>query len=264
MTKFAVPSENKGLSLDGGVLNTTPRSSRYTVGGKSDVLTPKTARRKPRERLELKYARVTRDDEQLYEEKLEWIANEQRLTFQKKHRDADRQAWEIFLETKMDTVMHKLTEQRGKEIDEMKRRVRVEKERIRKEKKDVEQAKQAEVEMKALNKELLQRARALFYGASTMTNFTAWKNYTANIKIQRAENKKRRIRRLKWCVILSIFFVCLIYSAYIAYITIQEEDRQRKAQAAEELAEDERRRSSNSERGGRLRRHLVAPDSRFV
>ncbi len=233
--------------------------SKYAIGAERDVMTPKTARRKPRENLELKYARVTRDDPELYEEKIEWIADQQRIDFQKMHRGADRQAWEIFLETKMDTLMHIRTEKRSKDIDEAKRRKRVEREKIEREKKEMLDAKRAEIQMKTLNKERLKRARQLFYGASTRANFSAWKDYTAYIISKRAEDRKKCIRRLKWSFAVLLLMVGLAYGAYVLTITIQEEQRLKKAQAAQELADAEERRSRNKAENPdkkRLRRHL--------
>ena len=227
-------------------------------GAERDVMTPKTSRRKPRENLELKYARVTRDDTKLYEEKVEFIADQQRIEFQKLHRQNDRQAWEMFLETKMDTLMHIRTEKRSKEIDEAKMRTQLEKERIEREKKEKLDAKRAEIEMKTLNKERLNRARKLFYGASTRANFTAWKEYTAYIISKRAEDRKKCIRRLKWSFALLLLFTGLAYGAYVLTITIQEEQRLKKAQAAKEFQEAEERRNKNTAGNSekRLRRRL--------
>ena len=129
------------------------------------------------------------------------------------------------------------------------------KEKVKKserESEEKEQARRTEIEMKTLKKEQLKRARQLFYGSSTMANFTAWKKYTVYIINKRAEDRKKYCRRLKWTVAIVLLLVGLVYGTYVTVMSIQEENRKKQAQAAQEIAEEQKRqeRQRKGQKGG--------------
>ena len=92
--------------------------------------------------------------------------------------------------------------------------------------------------MMELKKVQLAKAKKWFTGNTVVANFTAWKEYTANMIIQRAETRKRRKKQCKWAIVWLIICTGLATFSFWVYKYVEAENAayQQKLKEEEETA----------------------------
>lgn len=253
----------------GAELPHTPRSG--TVD-KTVITTPRTVDRVPKGRKTIrgnhaeiiKFSRVDRHHE-LYEEKVAWeTENIHRAWFEdRRKKDVDDWGMQRIV---FDQNMNTETVCRAAKIDHENKKMAVALKEASDQKERIKMEHKLMLEMQLLNKKQLEKAKTWFMGNKTETNFIAWKNYTSNMIIQRAETRKRRIRQLKYSIVCLLVCAGLATGVYflLRYIEDQNAAYQNKLKEEDEVASKSRYRNKNKDtsddQARRFLRHVRAQD----
>ena len=234
----------------GAELPHTPRSG--TVD--KTVITPRTVDRVPKQRRKIrgdhaeiiKFSRVDKHHE-LYEEKVAWETKNIHKAWFEDQRQKDVHEWSmqrIVLEQKVNTE----TACRAAKIDHENKKMAKALKEANDQKEQVKLEHKLLLEMQLLKKKQLKIATKWFIGNRTGANFTAWKEYTSHMIIQRAETRNRRIRQLKYSIVCLLVCAGLAIGGYylLRYIEAQNADYQKKLKEEEEVAAKSLNRNQNN------------------